>query len=107
MGSGAPGGRRLITAIVQAIVNAVDFDLPPQDAVNGVRVHCEGGATLLDSRAGPEVRERLAAMGHRLEIGDENFVTGYFGRANAIGIEAHGALRWGVHRLKQATAVAI
>ncbi len=104
---GAPGGRRLITAVVQAIVNSVDFALGPQEAVNGIRVHCEGATTLLDARAPLHVREHLAAMGHRLEVVEETFVSGYFGRANAIQIDAKGVLRGGVHRLKPATAVGL
>jgi gamma-glutamyltranspeptidase/glutathione hydrolase len=104
---GAPGGRRLITAILQALVHLADHDLGPQRAVNGVRVHCEGGATLLDSRANAAVRERLAAMGHRLEIAEENLVSHHFGRASAIRVESDRTLRAGVHRLKQSTAVGV
>ncbi len=104
---GAPGGRRLITAVLQAIVNAVDFALGPQAAVNGVRVHCEGGTTLLDARARPEVRSELAAMGHRLELAEENFVSSHFGRANAIRVDGDGTLRGGVHRLKPTTAIGL
>ena len=104
---GAPGGRRLITAVFQAIVNAVDFRLGPQDAVNGIRVHCEGETTLLDARAATDVRDTLARYGHRLRIAEENFVSAHFGRANAIRVDADGTLRGGAHRLKSTTAVGL
>ncbi|HYY55329.1 MAG TPA: gamma-glutamyltransferase [Candidatus Dormibacteraeota bacterium] len=104
---GSPGGRRLITAVFQAIVNMVDFGLGPQAAVNSVRVHCEGPATLLDARASSEVRATLAGYGHQVRIAEENFVSAYFGRANAIRIDAGGVLRGGVHRLKSTTAVGL
>ena len=104
---GAPGGRRLISAVFQAIVNAVDFGLAPQLAVNSVRVHCEGTTTLLDARASAEARETLAAYGHELRVVEENFVSSQFGRANAIRVDRDGTLRGGVHRLKQTTAVGI
>jgi gamma-glutamyltranspeptidase/glutathione hydrolase len=104
---GAPGGRRLISAVFQAIVNAVDFRLGPQAAVNSVRVHCEGRTTILDSRASREARESLAAYGHDLRIAEENFVSAHLGRANAIGVDGDGTLRGGVHRLKETTAVGL
>ena len=104
---GAPGGRRLITAVLQGLVNAVDFGLGPQDAVNSVRVHCEGATTLLDARAEADVRAALIAYGHDLRIAAENFVTAHFGRANAIRIDPDGTLRGGVHRLKPATAIGL
>lgn len=104
---GSPGGRRLITAVLQAIVNAVDFGLGPQEAVNCIRVHCESAVTLLDARAPSAVREELTAMGHRVEVREETFVSAYFGRANAIRIEPDGTLRGGVHRLKPTTAVGL
>ena len=104
---GAPGGRRLITSVLQAIVNCVDFDLGPQAAVNAVRIHCEGATTLLDARAPSATREALAGYGHDLRIAEENFVTAFFGRANAIRIEPDGALRGGVHRLKATTAIGL
>ncbi len=104
---GAPGARRLITSVLQALVRSIDFDLGPQAAVNGVRVHCEGARTLLDARAAPAVRDELARLGHRLEIVEETFASAYFGRANAIRVDRDGTLRGGVHRLKATAAVGV
>jgi len=104
---GAPGGRRLITSVFQAIYNSIEFDLGPQAAVNAVRVHCEGAATLLDARASNETRQELERMGHRILIAEENFMSAHFGRANAVRIDPDGTLRGGVHRLKPTTAVGL
>ena len=104
---GAPGGRRLITSVLQGVVNCVDFGLGPQAAVNGIRVHCEDQNTLLDARAAAEVRDALVGYGHEVRIAEENFFSTHFGRANAIRVDPDGTLRGGVHRLKPTTAVAL
>lgn len=104
---GAPGGRRLISAVVQSIVNLVDRHEGPQRAVNGIRVHCEGERTLLDARASAETRAALERMGHHVEIAEETFVSSYFGRPNAIAVDDDGTLRGGVNRLKPSTAIGV
>jgi gamma-glutamyltranspeptidase/glutathione hydrolase len=64
---GARGGPRIITAVLQAIVNIVDHNMELQAAIDQPRIHhqwlpdeilFEEGALAADSR------ERLAAMGH-------------------------------------------
>jgi gamma-glutamyltranspeptidase/glutathione hydrolase len=61
---GAPGGRKIMSAVTQAIVNVLDFGDGPQDAVNRPRVHDEGEGLLVDSRIPEDVRNGLAALGH-------------------------------------------
>lgn len=100
---GASGGRRLISAVAQAIVNVVDHGDGPQDAVNGLRVHDEGSGTLVDSRVAPDVRSELARMGHTVVPTTETLESASFGRTNAILIERAG-LRGGVFRLRPSTA---
>lgn len=100
---GAPGGRKLISAIAQAIVNALDYGDGPQDAVNRPRVHSEGAETWVDSRVTADVRAQMAAMGHQLVVKEETLSSTWFGRANAILVEDD--LRAGVNRLKPSTAV--
>jgi len=41
IGIGAPGGSRIITAVAQALVNAIDFGMDMQTAVNAPRFHSE------------------------------------------------------------------
>lgn len=101
---GAPGARRLITAILQSVVNVVDHGMGPQDAVNEPRVHCEGRETLLDARVPERIRRALAAMGHRVVVREETFASSYFGRPNAILVGDDGRLRGGVNRLKPSLA---
>jgi gamma-glutamyltranspeptidase/glutathione hydrolase len=40
---GAPGGTRIITGVVQTIVNIVDFGMTPQEAILAPRFDCQAG----------------------------------------------------------------
>jgi len=102
---GAPGGRKLITSVLQTIVNLIDHADGPQAAVNRPRVHCEGRQTLIDARVREDVRHELAAMGHELVVREETIGSGWFGRPNAIAVDAQGMLRAGVNRLKPSIAM--
>ncbi len=102
---GAPGGRKLITSVLQTIVNLVDYGDGPQAAVNQPRVHCEGRQTMVDARVPEEVRRELAAMGHEVVVREESIGSGWFGRPNAITVDADGMLRAGVNRLKPSVAM--
>jgi len=100
---GASGGRRLISAVAQAIVNAIHHGDGPQDAVNGLRVHAEGGPLLVDSRVRRETLEELARLGHQVVSTEETLSSASFGRLNAIRIEP-GRLRGGVGRMRAGIA---
>ena len=103
---GAPGGRRIMSAIVQSIVNVVDFGLGVQDAVTAPRVHCEGPATLAEVRLGQDVLQDLAARGHRLKVIEESGPTFSFARPNGIAIDrTTGRLTGGVNQFSPAWAM--
>src|SRR5262249_57899205 len=67
MAIGAPGGRRIISALVQSLVNVLDFQLGIQAAVTTPRVHCEGPPTEVDGRTEPAVVDELRRRGHRVQ----------------------------------------
>jgi gamma-glutamyltranspeptidase/glutathione hydrolase len=103
---GAPGARKIMSAVTQSIVNVVDFGDGPQDAVNRPRVHDEGEGLLVDSRIPADVRDGLAALGHTIEVKEETLMSAWFARPNAIAIDTErGELRGGVDQLKPAVAV--
>jgi gamma-glutamyltranspeptidase/glutathione hydrolase len=82
---GAPGGRRVITAVVQALVNVIDFGMGIQDAVATPRIHIEGSdpqvpdgkllrRLLADSRLSAAVVAELQRRGHEVTLlPDGNF----------------------------------
>jgi gamma-glutamyltranspeptidase / glutathione hydrolase len=105
---GAPGGRKIMSAVTQAIVNVVDFGDGPQDAVNRPRVHDEGEGLLVDSRIPEDVRAGLAALGHQVEVKEETLMSAWFARPNAILVDPKtGKLRGGVDQNKPAVAVGL
>ena len=82
---GAPGGRRVITAVVQVLVNVIDFGMDIQEAIAAPRIHMEGSdpkvpngkltrQLFADSRLAPEVVEGLKRRGHDvILLADGNF----------------------------------
>jgi gamma-glutamyltranspeptidase/glutathione hydrolase len=106
MSIGAPGARRLITAVFQSILNVLEFGLGIQAAVSAPRVHCEGPETHVDSRVPAGTRDILAAMGHRLVVLEQTVAASDFGRPVGILIDpTDGCLHGGVHVQQPATAV--
>lgn len=103
---GAPGGRKIMSAVTQSIVNVVDFGDGPQDAVNRPRVHDEGEGLLVDSRIPESVRAELRDRGHMIDLKEETLMSAWFARPQAILVDAKtGELRGGVDALKPAVAV--
>lgn len=67
---GAPGGGRIITAVLQVLLNAVDHEMPLERAVRAPRVHHQWLPDSIQWEAlalPPDVRRALAAKGHRFE----------------------------------------
>lgn len=104
---GAPGGRRVISAMVHCAVNLVDHGMGPQQALNTSRCHSEGPATEIEQGAGPEVIEGLKTMGHKVLVREETYSSSHFGRPNGILIDDDGALLGGVNVLKPAMAIGL
>ena len=67
---GTPGGRRIITTVLQTIVNVIDFQMNIQEAVDAPRIHNEWlpDVTNADPYAlSPDTLKILEGMGHRIE----------------------------------------
>ncbi|MGA9972478.1 MAG: gamma-glutamyltransferase [Candidatus Acidiferrales bacterium] len=69
---GAPGGPVIITAVLQAILNVIDFGMNAQDAVDFARVHQQWKPDRLDVEKGvsPDTIALLQHMGYAVEIGN-------------------------------------
>ncbi|MDQ2913543.1 MAG: gamma-glutamyltransferase [Chloroflexota bacterium] len=96
---GAPGGRKIMSAIVQTIVNAVDYGDGPQSATSRPRIHDEGEKLQVDSRISDDVIAALADIGHEIEIKVEDILATNFARPGAIQIGGQ-ELRGGVEGTK-------
>ena len=103
---GAPGGRRIISALVQSLVNVLDFSLGVQDAVTTPRIHCEGRLTEVDGRTPAEVVVDLQQRGHNVALHEEHSSSFRFARPSGIRIDPSTAeLTAGVHQYTPAWAM--
>lgn len=67
---GTPGGSRIITAVLQTILNVVDFQMNIQEAVDAPRIHHQWlpDVTKIEPYAlSPDTRSVLEGMGYRFE----------------------------------------
>jgi gamma-glutamyltranspeptidase / glutathione hydrolase len=66
---GSPGGSRIISTVLETIMNIVDYGMAPQQAVDAPRLHHQGRPEeVYFERSGlpPEAVEPLAEMGYKL-----------------------------------------
>ena len=87
---GTPGGATIITTVFQVVSNVLDFGMTLTEAVHAPRVHHQHLPDRImfePSGLTTEVVEALAALGHRLEVGEEAW-----GDAQAILADPDGSL---------------
>jgi gamma-glutamyltranspeptidase/glutathione hydrolase len=103
---GAPGGRKIVSAIPQVIANMADAGDSPQDAIEAPRLHTEGGELWVDDRVGERSLAALRRMGHDVAPKHQSYGTLYFSRPVAIRIGKRG-LEAGLDPLGAAAAAGI
>lgn len=105
---GAPGGRRIISAMTQVALNLMEYEKGMQESVSAPRLHVEGPTSEVSERFGEEVLEHLRSIGHSVEPRGESVNSGFFARPSGIRINAEtGNLHGGVFQYTPATAIAI
>ena len=104
--TGAPGGRRIMSAMLHVVTNIVDWAEGPQEAVNSPRTHCESAELLVDTRIPVATRDALTAMGHQVVPRLETFASTHFARPSAIVVRGTER-RAGVGALKSSTAIGV
>ncbi len=69
MVAGAPGGAQIITAVLEAILNVIDFGMNAQEAVDAPRFHHQWMPDRLSLERGfsPDTIALLKARGHQIE----------------------------------------
>ena len=71
-------------------------------------MHDEGEGLLVDSRIPEDVRDGLAALGHKIDVKEETLMSAWFARPNAILVDPKtGTLRGGVDQNKPAVAIGL
>lgn len=79
---GSAGSNRIRSAILQVIINVIDFGALPQLAVNMPRVHHEGGILHLEQAVQQSVAQRLDRAGFEVNHWSRKHL--YFGGAQAV-----------------------
>ena len=79
---GAPGGTRIVTGILHAILNVIDHGMSATEAIAAPRFDCQSDAIVAHSRIAPSVCEGVRAMGHEVH----SLLNGYGGIASVHGI---------------------
>jgi gamma-glutamyltranspeptidase/glutathione hydrolase len=101
---GAPGSRRIIERNLQVILNMVEFDMGPQEAISSPTVDASGLDTLVDDRIKQDAINGLTMRGHRVKVVEEGPGLSYFARPSSILIEDAG-LRGGVDIFRRSMAL--
>jgi gamma-glutamyltranspeptidase/glutathione hydrolase len=67
---GSPAGARKVTALIQALLNVIDFEMSLQQAVSVDRVHTEDvpHTVVVEPHFAPQPLLGLARLGHRIQF---------------------------------------
>lgn len=86
MATGSPGGSRIITTVLQVVMNVAEFDMNVQAATSVPRFHHQWFPDKIFTEPGLSVdtRRKLAAMGHTLELAPTGGEIRVLGAAQSI-----------------------
>jgi len=86
---GAPGGSKIITGVLQVLLNVIDFNMNVQDAVDFPRVHHQWKPDRLDVEPGvsPDTAALLQGMGYDLRFFTSSGRPEEIGRVEAIEVK--------------------
>ncbi|MBV8924441.1 MAG: gamma-glutamyltransferase, partial [Bradyrhizobium sp.] len=95
---GTPGGARIITTVLQTILNVVDYRMDVQEAVDAPRIHNQWQPDVTKTEPyalSPDTRRLLEGMGHRFENTEPaNHVAAIIVGAPSLGGKAIGRNRY-------------
>ncbi|GAB4458972.1 MAG: hypothetical protein Kow0031_39180 [Anaerolineae bacterium] len=82
---GSGGSNRIRSAILQVLVNFIDFNMDLADAVDAPRLHFEDDQAQLEGGISPQAADRLEAAGYTVNRWPERNM--FFGGAHAVARE--------------------
>ncbi|WP_232304939.1 gamma-glutamyltransferase [Castellaniella caeni] len=74
---GAPGGRRIIDAVVQVIINLVERDMSPAEALQAPRIDASGSTLLISERLRDLMPGLEKGLGPIATVGEQHQGYGY------------------------------
>ena len=104
--TGAPGGRKIKSAVAQVVSNVVDHGMEVHRAVNEPRIDCSGTEIRADDRIPEDVLNGLRRKGHQVEAVPEEFLIRRFAGPTGILIDTEsGELHGGLCQFDQTDAM--
>jgi gamma-glutamyltranspeptidase/glutathione hydrolase len=91
---GAPGGTKIVSAILQVLVNVLDHEMSPVEAVSAPRIDFQGDVVQAEARVPRVVCEGLARLGYAVNRRTLNYDS-YFARPQVIVADREGFLSGG------------
>jgi gamma-glutamyltranspeptidase / glutathione hydrolase len=88
---GAPGGTKIVTGVLQVLVNVLDHDMSAVEAVSAPRVDFQGDVVQAEGRIPRVVVDGLGRLGYRVNRRTLNYDS-YFSRPQIIVAERDGSL---------------
>jgi gamma-glutamyltranspeptidase/glutathione hydrolase len=89
---GAPGGTKIVMAILQVLVNVLDHKMSPVEAVSAPRIDFQGESVQAEGRVPRTVCEGLERLGYMVNRRTLNY-DAYFARPQVIVAGADGVMR--------------
>ncbi len=80
MSLGATGGRRITNCVTSLLVNLIDFNMTPQNAIDAPRIDCSSPKITVDPRINSETINTLKAFGHEINILGNDYSQSRFGQ---------------------------
>jgi gamma-glutamyltranspeptidase / glutathione hydrolase len=80
---GAPGGTKIVTGVLQVLVNVLDHGMTPVEAVSAPRIDFQGDVVQLEARMPNTVMRGLETLGYRVNRRTLNYDS-YFSRPQVI-----------------------
>lgn len=96
---GSPGANRIPSAILQVILNMVEFDMNVVDAIGSPRVHCfttdssdstKTSKVIYMEKSLSDLTESLTKLGYSVSIQGNDPIASYFGGVQAISVISDG-----------------
>ena len=89
---GAPGGTKIVTGVLQVLVNVLDHGMSPVEAVSAPRIDFQGDIVQAEARVPLPVVHGLEELGYRVNRRTLNYDS-YFSRPQVIVVGSDGKLR--------------
>lgn len=88
---GAPGGTRIVTGVLQTLLNLVDHGMSPEEAVSAPRIDFQGVTVQAEQRVTAEIVDAVRAAGYEATRRPLSY-DGYFSRVQLIESGPDGTL---------------